>query len=74
VQPSGGSSAHDLRIIPGIAVLLRPNLKLALIGLIEQANGAPLAGWKQAGGFEAPAPGTSTTNIESIVGNLAFAF
>jgi hypothetical protein len=74
VQPTGGSSIHDLRITPGIAFLVRPNLKLALIGLIEQANGAPDAGWGGAGGFAAPAPGTSTTNIESIVGNLAFAF
>jgi hypothetical protein len=74
VQPAGGSSIHDLRITPGIAFLARPNLKLALIGLIEQANGAPNAGWGQAGGFAAPTPGTSTTEIESIIGNLAFAF
>ena len=74
VQPAGGSSIHDVRITPGIAFLVRPNLKLALIGLIEQANGAPAAGWGQAGGFAAPTPGTSTTEIESIIGNLAFAF
>jgi hypothetical protein len=61
VQPAGESSIHDVRITPGIAFLVR-------------ANGAPNAGWGQAGGFAAPTPGTSTTEIESIIGNLAFAF
>jgi hypothetical protein len=74
VQPSGGASIHDFRIIPGIAFLVRPNLKLALIGLIEQANGMPAGGWQPAGGFAAPAVGSSTTEIESIVASFAFAF
>lgn len=74
LQPSGGASIHDLRIIPGIAFLVRPNLKLSLIGLIEQANGMPDGGWGNAGGSATPAQGTSTKEIESIVGAFAFAF
>jgi len=74
LQPSGGASIHDLRIIPGIAFLVRPNLKLSLIGLIEQANGMPKAGWDNAGGAATPAAGTSKKEIESIVAGIAFAF
>jgi hypothetical protein len=74
LQPSGGGSIHDLRIMPGIAFLVRPNLRLAIIGLIEQANGAPDAGWGNAGGFATPTPGTSTKEIESIVASFSFAF
>jgi thiol-disulfide isomerase/thioredoxin len=73
VQPTGGSSIHDVRIIPGLAFLVRPNLKLSLIGLIEQANGAPDGGWGAAGGFASPTTG-SVTEVESIIGNIAFAF
>jgi hypothetical protein len=73
LQPTGGASIHDLRIIPGIAFLVRPNLKLSLIGLIEQANGMPDGGWGSAGGFAAPKAG-SVKEIESIVASFAFAF
>ena len=44
LRPSGGPTIHDLRIIPGIAFLVRPNLKLTLTGLIEQARGTPDGG------------------------------
>jgi hypothetical protein len=74
LSPSGGSSINDLRIIPGVAFLVRPNLKLAVIGLIEHADGVPDGGWGEAGGSAAPAPGTKVTEIESIVGSFAFAF
>lgn len=73
LQPSGQPTIHDWRIIPGIAFLVRPNLKLALIGLIEQANGAPAGGWGAANGSAAPTSG-SVTEIEQITGNIAFAF
>jgi hypothetical protein len=74
LRPSGGPTIHDLRIIPGIAFLVRPNLKLTLTGLIEQARGTPDGGWGAAGGSAAPAAGTSTREIESIVASVAFAF
>jgi len=74
LKPSGGSTIHDVRIIPGIAFLVRPNLKLTLTGLIEQARGTPDGGWGAAGGSAAPAAGTSTKEIESIVAGIAFAF
>jgi hypothetical protein len=74
LRSSGGPTIHDLRTIPGISFLVRPNLKLTFTGLIEQARGTPDAGWGAAGGSAAPAAGTSTREIESIVAGVAFAF
>jgi len=44
VQPAGGSSIHDVRITPGIAFLVRPNLKLALIGSSSRQTGRRVPG------------------------------
>jgi hypothetical protein len=74
LTPSGQSSVDDLRIIPGVAALVRPNLKLTLVGQIEVASGAPDAGWGAAGGLAAPAMGADVTEIESVQLGLAFAF
>jgi hypothetical protein len=64
VTPDGGSAVSDLRIVPGAAALIRPNLKLVLTGSIEQASGMPDAGWGAAGLAAAPADATSSVGIE----------
>jgi hypothetical protein len=40
-QPSGTSRVTDLHIMPAIAFLIRPNVKLVVAGNIERANGFP---------------------------------
>ena len=74
LSPEGGPVIHDIRIIPGIALLVRANLKLTLLGQLEQARGVPPAGWGPANGFAAPAAGTSVTELEMLAADLAFAF
>jgi hypothetical protein len=73
LRPRGGSRINDVKIIPGIAALVRPNLKLTLVGQIEYADGAPDGGWGNWGGFAAPAMG-SITEFESLQLGLAYAF
>ncbi len=54
----GRAPAWDLRVVPGVAVLLRQNLKLVLAAVFETAVGAPPGGWGSAGGLATPtAPG-----------------
>ncbi len=69
-------SLNDLRIFPGLAMLVRANLKLTLIAQLERAEGAPPGGWGPAGGFASPATPTGTVDLEleSIVAGLACAF
>lgn len=76
--PDGGSRISDLKVLAGVAALVRPNLKLTLVGQIEHANGAPpgnadAPGWQLAGGFAAPMTG-SVTELEAIQVGVAFAF
>jgi hypothetical protein len=73
LSPDNGMLVHDLRIIPGVAVLVRPNLKFTLVGRIEQSNGAPPGGWTPVGGFIAPTAGP-LTEVEAIILSLATAF
>jgi hypothetical protein len=48
----GTNPASLLRLIPGIAMLARPNIKVVLTGDIERAYGVPTTGsWSPAGGF-----------------------
>ena len=42
LKPSGGASVSDLHLMPGIAFLLRPNVKLVVAGNIESTDGFPL--------------------------------
>jgi hypothetical protein len=56
--------ATDVRIVPGAAALIRPNLKLTLTMPLEQASGAPDAGWGAAGLDAAPADPSSNVSIE----------
>ena len=53
------SKATLLRIIPGIAMAVRPNIRVVLAGDIESANGLPPTGWGSAGGVIAPTGGSS---------------
>jgi len=65
VTPDGTSSVSDLKIVPGVAALLRPNLKLVLTASFEQATGAPDAGWEPAGLSAAPADPAAKVSLES---------
>lgn len=42
LDPSGGARVSDLHLMPGIAFLIRPNLKFVVAGNIESTNGFPL--------------------------------
>ena len=42
LKPSGGTSVSDLHVMPGIAFLIRPNLKLVVAGNIESTDGFPV--------------------------------
>jgi hypothetical protein len=74
LAPDGGSNVSDLRLMFGAAFLIRPNLKTTLVALVEHADGAPPGSWGPAGGFEAPAVGTTSTSFEQINVGLAYAF
>jgi hypothetical protein len=52
---AGSTAASLLRVIPGIAMLARPNIKIVLTGDLERAYGLPPVGsWTPAGGFAVP--------------------
>ena len=69
-----------LRILPGATVLLRPNIRVYLVGDIEHAYKLPPASpsytntWGAAGGSVVPAAGSgSKTEVEQISATLAWA-
>jgi len=64
VTPNGGTAVADLKIVPGAAALIRPNIKLILTAPLEQATGMPDAGWGAAGLSAAPADPTSNVSME----------
>ena len=76
--PDNGASIHNLRILPGIASAVRPNIKLVLTADLESASGQPPAGWGAVGGIAAPAPTSTNTSVglefESLQLFAAFAF
>jgi hypothetical protein len=50
LRPTGGTNVSDVHVMPGIAFLLRPNVKAVLVANMEFANGFPvgpsgLASW-----------------------------
>jgi len=65
-----------LRIIPGVAMLARPNIRVVVSGDIESASGLPPVGaWAPAGGLVAPsAPDQSKFQAETVnvTANVAF--
>ena len=78
LSPTGGISTNDTRIIPGVAFLIRPNVKFIVTGVLERASGLPDAGgsWGGAGGTVVPAdPNTSAgVQLASVNGTFGFAF
>ncbi len=88
LRPDGGATVNDLHIMPGIAFLLRTNLKLVVAANIELSNGFPQdAGgnplaWQGGSGDsgalvlapkEGSTPSSSTQEFESISFFLAWA-
>ncbi len=73
LKARGQSRINDVKIIPGIVALVRPNIKLSLTGQIEYADGAPDGGWGAWGGSATPMLG-AVTELESIQVGLAYAF
>ena len=74
LEADGTQRIGEWRLFPGIATLIRPNLKATLVGQIEIADGVPTGGWGAAGGFASPIPGTKVTEMESLNINFAYAY
>jgi hypothetical protein len=68
--------ASLLRIIPGVAMLVRPNIKAVLTGDIESAYGLPTTqSWSPAGGFAvAPQGRSSKFEAEQVNATVAVAY
>jgi hypothetical protein len=70
------SNASLLRIIPGVSMLARPNIRVVVSGDLESATGLPpVASWSPAGGVVAPStPQGSKFQAETInvSANVAF--
>ncbi len=66
-----------LRVIPGVAMLVRPNIRVVVAGDIERAYGMPASGsWGAAGGaIVAPGPGQSSNfEAEQLTATVSAAF
>ncbi len=74
LAPDGGTSVSDLRIRPGIAALVLPNLKLTLVGDIEHSDGAPPGGWGALGGMGGMATSAVSADIQGITLGIAYAY
>ncbi len=69
----GSADAQLLRIIPGIAMLARPNVKVVLTGDLEWGQNLPKVGsWTPAGGFVVPQ--TTKFEAEQINATVAVAY
>ncbi|HEX7478944.1 MAG TPA: hypothetical protein VF331_14155 [Polyangiales bacterium] len=70
-----GTAASLLRILPGIAFLVRQNIKVVVVGDLEMAQNLPPAGgWDPAGGLSAPTNAKSSFVAEQVNVNAAWAF
>jgi hypothetical protein len=71
-----GPHANLLRVIPGIAMLARPNIRVILTGDFESAYGLPPAGsWGPAGGSVTPGgPAQSKFEAEQVNATVAIAY
>ena len=72
----GADAANLLRLMPGVAFLLRPNVKLVTTAVFERATGLPpTQSWGAASGsIVAPVGAISKLEAEQINVNLAWAF
>jgi hypothetical protein len=69
VDPRNGNYASLLRVIPGVGMLVRPNIRVILSGDLETAYGLPPAGsWGPAGGSLVP----NKTNSSGMFTQNAF--
>jgi hypothetical protein len=69
------SSASLLRILPGIAMLIRANIKVLVVADFEVGHNLPPVGsWDAAGGFSNPMSSKSKFSAEQINGSVAWAF
>lgn len=60
----GTDSIHNLRITPGIAAAVRPNIKLVLTATLESSSGTPPGGsWEAVGGTAKPGPDSTSTSV-----------
>jgi hypothetical protein len=68
-------AAQLLRIIPGVAMLARPNIRVILTGDFEWGrNLPPVGGWTAASGFVSPASPGSKFEAEQINATVAVAY
>lgn len=84
VDPRSGTYASVLRVIPGVAMLARPNIRVILTGDLERVYGLPPAGsWGAAGASIAPSRTVTDANgkfvssmleAEAINATVAVAF
>ena len=79
LSPNGNPSFSEVKVLAGVAALVRPNIKLTLVGQIENADGVPTGSWGPFGGIAVPLPNADGTNgkvteLESVELGLAFAF
>ena len=76
--PDGGARVTNVRLLPGIASAVRPNIKLVLTADLESASGQPPGGWGAVGGVAAPGPASTSTSVGLEFENIqiygAFAF
>ena len=73
----GANTANLLRVIPGVAMLARPNIRVVVSGDFESAYGLPPVGsWTPAGGAVAPStPGQNSkfqAETINVSANVAF--
>ncbi len=71
LTPDGGPAVSDMRIMPGIAALVFPNLKLTLAADIEHADGTPPGGWD---GVMGMAAGSTKADIQAVTLAMAYAY
>jgi hypothetical protein len=73
LKPDLGPTVNNLRIVPGIASALRPNMKVVLTAALESASGQPPAGWSALGGIAAPGPNSTSTSVGLELENIQIA-
>lgn len=52
--PEGAAPMWSARLVPGVALLVRQNVKVGFVARFEAAHGAPLGGWSRSGGEVVP--------------------
>jgi len=79
VEPATGASGNITRIVPGVVMLLRPNLKLSVTAVVERASRLPDGGaaWKSSGDGFTVEPGLAAAvkpQLASLTVAASFAF